>query len=77
MEEKREKNNEVDNEEVRHTFDISKMDLTNKIDSVHQEGNFLVMTTDRGVTFRQHIGPGKVLCKENGKFKLKEIVPED
>lgn len=40
---------------------------------VHQEGNYLVGTTDKGVRFRQRIPQGKILNKLDGKWILEDI----
>lgn len=44
--------------------DLAQLDDTASLVSLHQEGNFLVGVTDKGVTFRQHIPVGKVLNKD-------------
>lgn len=51
-------------------FDINTMPLTNKLSNVHQEGNFLVGTTEKGVRFRQRIKPGQILKQIDGEMKL-------
>lgn len=51
-------------------FDINAMQLTNKLNDVHQEGNFLVGVTETGVRFRQRIKPGQILKQINGELKL-------
>lgn len=53
-----------------YTFDIDKMPTTNKLQQLHQEGNFLVGLTNLGVRFRQRIPSGKLLTREGGEYKL-------
>lgn len=59
------------NEPEEQTFDIDAMPVTNQLQDLHQEGNFLVGLTDLGVRFRQRIPADKILTKEGGEFKLK------
>ena len=54
-------------------FDTDFMDLTSKIVDMHQEGNWLIGLTDKGVRFRQHIKQGKRLNKVGGKFVLQDV----
>jgi hypothetical protein len=56
------------------TFDIEKMDLSNKLQELHQEGNYLVGVTDKGIRFRQHIPQGKILDMKGGKYIFKDMV---
>ena len=56
-----------------HTFDISAMPLTNKLVDVHQDGNFLVGTTEHGVKFRQRIPANKILVKVGEEYKLQDM----
>lgn len=55
-----------------YTFDIDKMQVTTKLNSLHQEGNYLVGVTESGVKFRQSVGPGKELYKEGDHFRLRD-----
>lgn len=56
------------------TTDIDSLELTTNILDMHQEGNFLVGYTDKGVRFRQHIPVGKLLNKIDGRFVLQDVV---
>jgi len=57
-----------------YSFDISKMETTTELASLHQEGNFLVGITEKGVSFRQRIPVGKVLNKdEGGNWVLRNV----
>lgn len=56
------------------TFNIDAIQLTNKLIDAHQEGNFIVGTTEHGVRFRQHIPASKLLNKVDGRFVLQERV---
>jgi len=49
------------------------MDISAKLQKVHQEGNYLVSLTDKGIRFRQHIPQGKILYQEGGKYKIKDM----
>ena len=52
-------------------FDIDAMDLTDKLMNAHQEGNYLVGTTEKGVSFRHRIPHGKMLSQnDKGEFIL-------
>jgi hypothetical protein len=55
------------------TYNIDTMELTNKLVSVHQEGNFLVGLTEKGVRFRQRIPNDKILNKRNGEYVLDTV----
>lgn len=57
-----------------HTFDLNSLELTKNLVEVHQEGNFLVALTDKGVRFRQHIPAGKILNKKDGEFVLEDMI---
>lgn len=58
-----------------YTLDINSLDTSAQIATLHQEGNFLVGTTDKGVTFRQSIPVGKILNKnEKGDWILQDMV---
>ena len=52
------------------TFDLNAIELTNNLVDVHQEGNFIVCKTDKGVVFRQSIPAGKLLTKEGDSYAL-------
>ena len=54
-------------------FNIDDMELTNRINDVHQEGNWLIGVTDMGIRFRQRIKQGKRLNKVGGKFVLEDV----
>lgn len=56
-----------------YTFDIDKMDLSARLADLHQEGNYLVGQTDKGIRFRQHIPQGKILNKVNDKYVLEDM----
>ncbi len=57
-----------------HTFDIDAMPTTDKLVSLHQEGNYIVGTTELGTNFRQHIPVGKVLNKNSkGEWILENL----
>jgi hypothetical protein len=56
------------------TFNLDNFELTNKLIQVHQEGNYLIGLTEKGVKFRQHIPPNKILNKRGGKFVLDDVV---
>lgn len=56
-----------------YTFDIDKMDLSARLANLHQEGNYLVGQTDKGIRFRQHIPQGKILNKVNDKYVLEDM----
>lgn len=56
-----------------YTFDLSEMEVSNKISDLHQEGNYLVGITDKGVKFRQHIPQGKILGKLGDKWILRDM----
>lgn len=50
-------------------FDVDAMELTNSLREVHQEGNYLVGVTEKGVKFRHRVPAGKVLSQnEKGEF---------
>lgn len=66
-------NNKPETQRTDHTFDIDKMDISAKLQKVHQEGNYLVGLTDKGIQFRQHIPQGKILYQEGGKYKIKDM----
>lgn len=48
--------------------DIDALPITNELEHVHQEGNYLVAVSKTGVRFRQRIPAGKILTKKGGKF---------
>lgn len=56
-----------------YSFDFSKMEITNNIVELYQEGNFLFGVTDKGVRFRQHIPAGKILSKKGGSWTLQNM----
>lgn len=61
-------------EEPEYQFDLSTMQLASKLNEVHQEGNFLVGTTEFGVKFRHRLPAGKMIDKnENGDWILKDL----
>lgn len=53
---------------------LSQLQADGKLAQVHQEGNYLVGITDKGVRFRQGIQPGKMLVKEGDQFKIVDLV---
>jgi len=54
--------------------DLTQLDDTASLVSLHQEGNFLVGLTDKGVRFRQHIPQGKILNKnKEGNWVLQQL----
>lgn len=55
------------------SFNIDTVELTKNIVELHQEGNFLVGLTDKGVRFRQHIPAGKILNKKEGEYVLEDM----
>lgn len=58
-----------------YTFDFSKMETTNQIASMHQEGNWLIGVTTLGTSFRHHVPAGKILNKdEGGHWTLQDTV---
>lgn len=58
-----------------HTVNIDSLDTSASISSLHQEGNFLVGVTDKGIRFRQSIPVNKILNKnEKGDWILQERV---
>ena len=56
-----------------HELNLDSLAADGRLQMVHQEGNFLVGTTDKGVRFRQRIKPGKMLTKVDGKFKIVDM----
>lgn len=57
-----------------HVDNLDELELTNTVLEMRQEGNFLIGTTDKGITFKQHIKPGKLLNKVDGRYVLQDIV---
>jgi hypothetical protein len=57
---------------VESTDDISKIQLGKAVD-LKQEGNYLIVTTDTGVTFRQRIPANKILNKINEEYILQDM----
>jgi hypothetical protein len=53
-----------------YTFDFDRMPLTKNLIDLHQEGNYLIGITERGVKFRQHIPANKLLTKEGDQWRL-------
>ena len=56
-----------------HTIDLTAIPLATKLVDVHQDGNFLVGTTEHGVKFRQRIPANKILNKVDGEYKLQDM----
>lgn len=54
-------------------FDVDSIPTTDKLLSVHQEGNYLVGLTEFGVRFRQRIPQGKMLNKKDGRYVLENV----
>lgn len=62
-------------QEPEYSFDFSKMQTTTDIQSLHQEGNFLIGMTSLGTTFRQRIPVDKMLNKDKeGNWILQDVV---
>jgi len=58
-----------------HTVDIDSLDTSAEIASLHQEGNYLIGRTNKGIDFRQHIPQGKMLTKDKGgDWKIVDMV---
>lgn len=57
-----------------HVFDLNSLELTKNLVEVHQEGNFLVAMTDKGVRFKQHIPANKILNKKDGEYVLQDMI---
>jgi hypothetical protein len=53
-------------------FDFNKMATTNKVLTLHQEGNWLVGVSEHGIKFRQHIPQGKRLNKIGDNYILED-----
>lgn len=64
------KKEEAEEQKPDHTFNLDSIELTTNITDLRQEGNYLIGTTDKGVTFRQRIPQGKILNMANGKYIL-------
>lgn len=62
-------------EEVRpeYTFDFDTIEPAS-ITELHQEGNYLIGTTNTGTKFRQRIPQGKILNKINGEYSLQDMI---
>jgi hypothetical protein len=52
------------------TFDLDSIALEDKLDQVHQEGNYLVGVTPNGVRFRHRLKPDQMLAEVDGKMKI-------
>lgn len=63
----------MEEKQAEYTFDIDQMQTTTELSEVHQEGNFLVAVSRTGVKFRQRIPQGKILVKEEGKYRLVDM----
>jgi len=56
-------------------FDIGAIELAATLQDAHQEGNYLVGTTEKGIRFRHRIPHGKMLSKNTkGEFILIDLV---
>jgi hypothetical protein len=55
-----------------YSFDMSQMEKS-EIQDLHQEGNYLVGTTNMGLEFRQHIPANKILNKKDGHWVLEDM----
>ena len=56
------------------TFSVDEIELTSTLKDARQEGNYLIGTTDKGVTFRHRIPQGKMLIKnEKGELTLTDL----
>lgn len=52
-------------------FDFNSMPVTKNLNSLHQEGNFLVGVTEMGIKFKQRIPTDKMLSKnQSGDWVL-------
>jgi hypothetical protein len=60
-------------EEVGFDIDLDQVPKASSIQDMHQEGNYLVGTTNTGTKFRQHIPQGKILNKVDGQYILENI----
>lgn len=74
MNEKQLKDGYLYENEPEYTFDFSKMNLTTNIADCYQRGNYLVVTTDKNVTFRYRLPQGKILNKKDGRWVLEDMV---
>lgn len=52
-------------DKVEYVFDLDSMELSDTIVDAHQEGNYIVATTDKGITFRQRVAYDKILSKNS------------
>lgn len=64
--------NEVE-QQPDYQVNVDDLPLTNRLQRVHQEGNFVVGVSETGVRFRQRIPQGKMLVQEDGKFKFVDV----
>jgi len=53
------------------TFDINSIEASQLV-SAHQDGNYLVGVTDKGITFRQRLPVDKILNQVGGKWVLED-----
>jgi hypothetical protein len=63
---------EESSDRVEYEFNLDNLAKAS-ITDLRQEGNFLIGTTNTGITFRHHIPVDKILDKVNGKFVLRDI----
>jgi len=70
------KDQDIDREDVKpeYEFDIDSMPILNKLQSLHQDGNYLVGLTEGGTRFRQRIPSDKMLVKnEKGEYAIVKL----
>lgn len=65
--------NDETSDKVESTFNIDDMATDAKILKLHQEGNYLIGVTDKGVRFNQRIPQGKRLNKIDDKYILQDV----
>lgn len=63
----------MEEEAPAYQVDVNSLDTSAEIASLHQEGNFLIGVTNKGVKFRQHIPQGKMLIKEGDQFRIVDM----
>lgn len=67
----------IDEDEIQEAeaqFNLAEMELTTGLRDAHQEGNYLIGVTDKGVTFRHRLPVGKMLTKtEKGEYTLVDL----
>lgn len=66
-------NEDVEKTDADHSIDLDSIIRTRNIVDARQEGNYLVLTTDTNITFRQRMPHDKILNKVNDKFILQDM----